>query len=244
MNTIGFYCHCWTQKAMGLFIDRAFVHWNGLKTWTLGPTDQSLQCGLACSIRKDQSQRKITHDLPQGSQRESCVWSVWLGKVCSGSWTPPGYRKHNPEIDWQTGEVKNVLMFTRVQCVDQGCNKGKESGEKLAEKVEVQGKHSRRSERWGGVLSERGGTMIEDDGVLEEIVEEVFIWHMEKQNEAMLGLCQDSDDGDSDDKDDIRTLHSPPLFPIGFLLDSYIPCGFPCGFHSNPMCSQESQLRS
>jgi len=54
----------------------------------------------------------------------------------------------------------------------------------------------------------RGGTMIEDDGVLEEIVEEVFIQQMEKQDEAMPGLCQDSEDRDeNDDEDDILNYY-------------------------------------
>jgi len=49
----------------------------------------------------------------------------------------------------------------------------------------------------------RGGTMVEDDGILEEIVEEVFIRQAEKEEEAMPDLCQDSDE----DEDDILNYY-------------------------------------
>jgi len=70
-DTIGFMALL-DSGAIGLFIDRAFVHRNGLKTQTLDQlikvynVDGTLNQGG--SITEDH-----THDLPQGSQRKSHV---------------------------------------------------------------------------------------------------------------------------------------------------------------------------
>ena len=112
----------------------------------------------------------------------------------------PWLRKHNPEINWQTGEVKMSRCPRECNVWIRAATKERKR-RKLAEKWKYKATVEEVEDEEEFVR--RGGTMVENDGILEEIVEEVFIRRAEKEEEAMPDLCQDSDD----DEDDILNYY-------------------------------------
>jgi len=103
-DTIGFMALL-DSGATGLFIDRGFVHRNGLKTRALDQpikvynVDDTLNQGGSIT-------EEITLMISHKGHKEKAVFEVCdLGKsaVILGH---PWLWKHNPEINWQTGKVK------------------------------------------------------------------------------------------------------------------------------------------
>ena len=99
--------------ATGLFIDRQFVHKNGLKTRILPipikvyNVDGSLNQGGSIT-------EEVTLMMSHRGHKEKAVFEVCdLGKavLIIGH---PWLRKHNPEINWKTGEVK--LTHCPLEC--------------------------------------------------------------------------------------------------------------------------------
>ena len=91
--------------ATGLFIDRAFVHKNGMKTRVLPEpikvynVDGTLNQGGSIT-------EEVTLMFTHKGHKERAVFEVCdLGKATLIIGQPWLY-KHNPEINWQTGEVK------------------------------------------------------------------------------------------------------------------------------------------
>jgi len=163
--------HCWTQGATGLFIDRGFVHRNGLKTHAL---DQPIKVyNVDGTLNQGGSiTEEITLMISHKGHKEKAVFEVCdLGKsaVILGH---PWLRKHNPEINWQTGEVKMSRCPRECNVWIRAATKERKR-RKLAEKWKYKATVEEVEDEEEFVR--RGGTMMEDDGILEEIVEEVFI---------------------------------------------------------------------
>jgi len=157
--------------ATGLFIDRGFVHRNRLKTHAL---DQPIKVyNVDGTLNQGGSiTEEITLMISHKGHKERAVFEVCdLGKsaIILGH---PWLQKHNPEIDWQTGQVKMSRCPRECNVWIRATTKERKR-RKLAEKWKYKATVEEVEDEEEFVR--RGGTMIEDDGVLEEIVEEVFI---------------------------------------------------------------------
>jgi hypothetical protein len=179
--------------ATGIFVDREFVHKSGLKTHILPHPikvyniDGTLNQGGSIT-------EEITLMMSHRGHKERAVFEVCdLGKatlIVSHPWL----RKHNPEINWKTGEVK-------LTCCPAECNvfiqtarkdhKRKKITDRWKYKVTMEevDDEDRDAHIRGGVIEEK------EDTILEEIVEEYFIRKMEK-DDTMPDFCK------IDDKDD------------------------------------------
>jgi len=169
-DTIGFMALL-DSGATGLFIDRGFVHRNGLKTRAL---DQPIKVyNVDGTLNQGGSiTEEITLMISHKGHKEKAVFEVCdLGKsaVILGH---PWLRKHNPEINWQTGEVKMSRCPRECNVWIRAATKERKQ-RKLAEKWKYKATVEEVEDEEEFVR--RGGTMMEDDGILEEIVEEVFI---------------------------------------------------------------------
>ena len=107
-------------------------------------------------------------------------------------------RKHNPEINWQTGEVKLTRCPSECNVFIRAVKKDRKQ-KKLAEK----GKYKVTMEEVDDeemITQIRSGILDDANTIMEEIVEKHFI--RKTDTEGMPELCKDSDDDEEDEDDD------------------------------------------
>jgi hypothetical protein len=182
--------------ATGLFINWEFMHKSRLKTRILPylikvyNIDGTLNQGGSIT-------EKITLMMSHRGHKERAVFEVCdLGKATL-TVGHPWLQKHNPEVNWKTGEVKlthcpaECNVFIRAARKD--C-KWKKIADRWKYRVMIEEEDD---EEWDAHI--HGGVIEEEDMILEKIIEEHFIRKMEMDN-AMPDLRKIPQDDDEDDE--------------------------------------------
>ena len=105
----------------------------------------------------------------------------------------PWLRKHNPEINWQTGKVKLTRCPSECSVFIRAAKQNHKKGTYRVTMEEVDDEDME--------VHVRAGIIEDADTILEEIVEEHFI--RKADTERMPELCQDNEDDENEDDDKI-----------------------------------------